>query len=81
MPSKRGCSFIGILCVTFEQAFTPVNGTGVVFYVDNGGAIRGVLIWGIPSGDDDVSGGGLEVSDRIDKSRRAEGLSIRGHLC
>lgn len=63
---KGGCSFVGILCVTVKQAFTPVNGTGVVFYVDNGGAIRGVLIWGIP-GDDNASGGGLEVSDRIDR--------------
>jgi hypothetical protein len=76
---KGECSCVGILCVTFKQAFTPVNGTGVVFYVDNGGAIRGVLIWGIP-GDEDVSGGGLEVSDRSDRigDTTAEGLSLKG---
>ena len=28
-----------------QASFTPVNGTGVVFYVD-GGRVRGVLIWG-----------------------------------
>lgn len=47
--------------VLLVQTFLPVNGTGVVFYMDSAGAIRGVLIWGIPTGEDDDSGGGLEV--------------------
>ncbi len=28
-------------------SFTPVNGTGVVFFMDAAGGLRGVLVWGL----------------------------------
>lgn len=28
-------------------SFTPVHGTGVVFFLDGAGALRGVLVWGL----------------------------------
>jgi len=31
-----------------DKNFTPVNGTGLVFYMDPDGTVRGILAWGLP---------------------------------
>lgn len=47
---------------TAAVSFTPVNGTGVVFFMDGAGGLRGVLVWGlVPMSSSSADGG---VGDR-----------------
>jgi hypothetical protein len=43
----RGLSFNGLAADDAAVSFTPVNGTGLVFFMDGAGGLRGVLAWGL----------------------------------
>jgi hypothetical protein len=53
-----------------QATFSPVNGTGIVFYLDSTGSLKGILLWGFPF---DSSAGlesiGQDLDGVIDRSR------------